>query len=227
MPEKKILIVEDEPDIARAIQYNLTQHGYRTHTAGDGLSALEAARSFQPHLIVLDIMLPELDGFEVCRRLKADERTASIPILILTVRSDEADVVKGLELGAEDYVVKPFRPRELTARIKAILRREEKPNPPVPEIHYYQLTIIRDKREALMDGVPLALSRTEFEIVALLASSPGRVFSRQAILEQCWPQGVFVIDRSVDVHINSIRRKLGPLGRHVETVRGIGYKMRE
>lgn len=227
MAKKKVLIVEDEPDIAEAIEYNLQQEGYQTRISGDGLKALDAVRQFHPDLIVLDVMLPGIDGFEVCKRLKADERFTAIPILMLTVRASEVDVVLGLELGAEDYVAKPFRPRELVARIKTILRRDDEHAKGEPQIQYYGVTINNEKREILIDGKPAPFSRTEFEIVSLLASKPGKVFSRNFILERCWPEGVFVVDRSVDVHINSIRKKLGAMGQNVETVRGIGYKMKE
>jgi DNA-binding response OmpR family regulator len=227
MKKTRILIVEDDPDIAETIEYNLQQEGFATRSVDDGLRALKEVEAFRPDLIVLDVMLPGLDGFEICKRLKSEERTNKIAVLMLTVRSSEVDVVLGLELGADDYVTKPFSPRVLVARIKTLLRREKTAAPEAGRIEYAGLVINRDKHEVLVEGDPVPFSKTEFEILAFLASKPGKVFSRDLILESCWPDGVFVVDRSVDVHINSIRKKLGPLGGHVETVRGVGYRMRE
>lgn len=224
---QKILVVEDDQDIASLIEYNLREEGYQARIVDNGLRVAEAVRMFHPDLIVLDLMLPGIDGFEVCKRLKADEATAKIPLLMLTVRSSEVDVVLGLELGAEDYVTKPFSPRVLLARIRNILRREKDPEIPARCIEYYQMTIHPEKREVLVDGESIPFSKTEFDILAFLASRPGKVFSRNNILENCWPDGVFVVDRSVDVHITAIRKKLGSMGGCIETIRGIGYRMKE
>jgi len=226
--KKRVLIVEDDPDIAEAIEYNLQQERFTPRVVADGARAIPEVNAFSPDLIVLDVMLPNMDGFEICKQLKSDPPTAHIPILMLTVRSSEVDVVLGLELGADDYVTKPFSPRVLVARIRNLLRREKAPlSPESAVISYSGLTINREKREVAVDGRKAPFSKTEFEIVALLASKPGKVFSRDSILSKCWPEGVFVVDRSVDVHINSIRKKLGKRGKLVETVRGVGYRMGE
>jgi two-component system alkaline phosphatase synthesis response regulator PhoP len=225
--KKKILIAEDDVDLADMLDYNLRQEGFITRAVGNGLEVMAAARAFRPDLVILDLMLPGVDGFEVCKRLKSDQRTLDIPILILTVKSSEVDVVLGLELGADDYVTKPFSVRVLLARIRSILRRLEDYEKVHHPINYYALFIDCENRQVLLDQRRIEFSKTEFDILALLASRPGRVFSRNQILERCWPDGVFVVDRAVDVHINSIRRKLGKMGQHIETVRGIGYRMRD
>lgn len=225
--KKKILIVEDDTDLADMLDYNLRQEGFSTRIVSNGLEATRAARTFGPDLVILDLMLPGIDGFEVCKRLKSDERTSHISILMLTVRSSEVDTVVGLELGADDYMTKPFSVRVLVARIKRILHRAEDQQRISSPIKYHNLLIDRENREVLLGDRRIDLSKTEFDILALLASKPGRVFSRNLILERCWPDGVFVVDRTVDVHINSIRKKLGEMGSHIETIRGIGYRMKE
>lgn len=225
--KKKILIVEDDSDIASMIEYNLREEGFDTRIVGNGLEALTVAKMFHPDIIILDIMLPGLNGFEVCKKLKSDEKTSSAAIIMLTVKASETDVVLGLELGADDYVTKPFSPRVLIARVKSILRRETEHQKPVTKINYYSLTIDLEKREVWLDDKLILLSRTEFEILALLTSKPGKVFSRNTILERCWPDGVVVIDRSIDVHINSIRKKMGAIASNIESIRGIGYRVKE
>lgn len=225
--KNRILIVEDDPDIAEAIEYNLQQEGFSTRVVGDGARALPEAHSFRPDLVVLDLMLPGMDGFEICRRLKSDEKTRKTAVIMLTARSSEVDVVLGLELRADDYVTKPFSPRVLLARIRNLLRREAAPTDAANAvISYPGLTIDREKHEVAVEEKVVPFSKTEFEILALLVSKPGKVFSRDAILGHCWPDGVVVVDRSVDVHINSIRKKLDKVGGLVETVRGVGYRMR-
>lgn len=225
--KKKILIVEDDPDIASTVEYNLQQEGYDAFIVSNGLEVAQTVKNFKPDLILLDVMLPGQDGFEVCRQLKSNDKTSHIPIIMLTVKSGEVDVVLGLELGAEDYVSKPFSVRVLLARIKGILRRDLKRESAPSHVKYHDLTMERDTREAFVGDKYIHFSKTEFDILILLASKPGKVFSRNQILEYCWPDGVFVVDRAVDVHINSIRKKLGALGENIESIRGIGYKAKE
>ncbi len=229
MTQKRILIVEDDLTIAETLAYNLTHEGYDIRTTDNGHDAIDLVRSFRPDLVLLDVMLPGMSGFEVCQRLRADPLTAKTPIMILTVRSSETDVVYGLDLGAQDYVTKPFSPKVLLARIRSLLRRDKDEVEALPaKIAYHGLAIDTEKREMVLNGRVLNFSKTEFDILALLCSRPGKVFSRQNILDRCWPRGVRVVDRSVDVHINAIRRKLGARLRPcVETIRGIGYRMKE
>jgi len=227
MPQKKILIVEDDPDISSTIEYNLSREGYKARIVDDGREVPGAVKKFKPDLILLDIMLPGRDGFDLCKSLKSDEQTSAIPIIMLTVKSGEVDVVLGLELGADDYVTKPFSIRVLLARIKNILRRAREHAESPNKIEYYHLTIDRDKREVWIGEEKWHFSKTEFDILYLLASKPGKVFSRNYILDHCWPDGVFVVDRAVDVHVNAIRKKLGNLGSSLLSVRGIGYRMKE
>ncbi|MBN1902949.1 response regulator transcription factor [Candidatus Sumerlaeota bacterium] len=227
MELKKILIVEDDPDIASTVDYNLRQESYKTEIIQDGREVLDAAKTFKPDLILLDIMIPGLNGFEACKLLKNNEKTSSIPIIMVTVKSNEVDVVLGLELGAADYVTKPFSVRVLLARIRNVLRREDDKEKPPAIIHYHSLVIDREKREIHLDKRLIHFSKTEFEILTLLASKPGRVFSRNALLQNCWPDGVFVLDRTVDVHINSIRKKLGKSAGYIESIRGVGYRLKE
>ncbi len=227
MNKKKVLIVEDDADIAATVEYNLQQEGYEVRVVEDGRNAFPVAKSFQPDIVLLDVMLPGMDGFEICRKIKSDERTSGIPVVMLTVKAGEVDVVLGLELGADDYIAKPFSVRVLMARIKTVLKRREEISKETPRIKYRNMIIDREKREVLVDGQDVHLSRTEFEILALLVSKPGKVFSRNTILERCWPDGVFVVDRAVDVHINAVRRKIGGLSACIQSVRGIGYRARE
>lgn len=225
---RTILIVEDDPSIAEILEYNLNHEGYETRKAGDGLQALEEARREPPDLVLLDLMLPGMNGLDLCRHLKADPATAAAPVIMLTVRSSEQDVVTGLDSGAEDYITKPFRPRELLARVRSVFRRDrEGAGGGKNLLSCHGLVLDLEKREALLEGKPVALSKTEFEILALLMTRPGKVFSRAEILRRCWPEGVRVVDRSVDVHINSIRKKLKRLRVAIETVRGIGYRVKE
>jgi len=225
--KKKILIVEDDTDLTDMIDYNLRQEGFTTRVVDNGLKVLSMAKMFRPDLIILGLVLPGMDGFEICKRLKSNEKVSHIPILILTVKSSEVDMVLGLELGADDYVTKPFSLRVLLARIKNILRRGDDHYKPPSRINYYSLSIDSENRAVLLNQKRINLSKTEFNILALLASKPGRVFSRDSMLEKCWPDGVFVIDRAVDVHINAVRKKLGRMASRIETVRGIGYRMKE
>lgn len=229
---EKVLIVEDEPALLETLEYNLAHHGYKVYTATDGLSALEIARRERPDLIVLDLMLPKLDGFEVCRKLREETNT---PILILTARTGELDKVMGLELGADDYMTKPFSMREFLARVRALLRRvrldREGMTPedriPAERMVFGNLTIDLARREALLDGKPLNLKPREFDLLVFLARNKGIVLSRDLILERVWGWDYAGGTRTVDVHIRWLREKIEPDPNNptrIVTVRGIGYR---
>jgi DNA-binding response OmpR family regulator len=223
---EKILVIEDEADILEVIQYNLTREGYRVSTSRNGDDGLVCAKRDAPDLVVLDLMLPGLDGLEVCRRMQADPITASIPIIMVTAKGEESDIVIGLQLGADDYVSKPFSPKELTARIKAVLRRG-----PLKQEQNGNQRIVRDglvvdaeKHQVLVDGEAQVFTATELRLLHFLAAHPGRVFARDQLLSRVIGDHAVVIDRNIDVHIGAIRRKLGPYRDMVETIRGVGYR---
>ena len=226
-----ILIVEDEQDLLELLRYNLSREGYQVSTASTGEDALKLVRNARPDLILLDLMLPGIDGLEVCRTLKSREATASIPVIMLTAKGEESDVVRGLELGADDYVPKPFSPRVLIARIHAVLRRREaESGGPVSDGRLIQaagVTIDRDRHEVTVSGDAVVMTATEFKLLALLASRPGRVFTRQQIIESIHDGFAAVTDRSVDVQVVALRKKLGDAGGNIETVRGVGYRFKE
>jgi len=228
MPTNTILVVDDEQDIRELIRYNLAKEGYRVECVGSGEEALRRVRPTPPDLILLDLMLPGVDGLEVCKLLKAERRTAATPIIMLTAKGEDADVVSGLELGADDYVVKPFSPRVLIARIKAVLRRKEDPAEEITAIlHRGELMIDPSRHLATVGGQPISLTALEMRILVALARRPGLVLTRYQIVDATQGEGVGVTDRSVDVHIVSLRRKLGCCGPLIETVRGIGYRFKE
>ncbi len=227
MPKEKILVVEDEEAIQELIRYNLVKEGFdRVKLCDSGEAALEQAAEFKPDLILLDLMLPGIDGFSVCRRLRRDSRTAATPIIMLTAKSEESDVVAGLEVGADDYLPKPFSPRILIARIKSVLRRA---NPVELDesnstLKRGPLEMNRGTRLTLLDGVSLTLTFSEFEILYLMARRPGWVFSRGQIVNEVKGDDYPVTERAVDVQMVSLRRKLGGHGDLIETVRGVGYR---
>lgn len=228
MAGEKILVIDDEEDILELVDFNLSRNGFQVLSASDGEEALEVAKSDTPDLIILDLMLPGIDGLEVCRLLKRDDKTAHIPIVMLTAKGEEADVVTGLELGADDYVTKPFSPKVLVARVRAVLRR--KAQEPIDEgtvINSGDLVIHPGRHEVLVKGEPVELTHTEFQILHLLARRPGWVFTRDRIIDEARGEDYPVTDRSVDVHIVSLRKKLGEAASHVETVRGVGYRFGE
>jgi two-component system alkaline phosphatase synthesis response regulator PhoP len=228
MSKEKILIVEDEEDILELVRYNLAKEGYRIEGVGTGEAALEKAKAAMPDLILLDLLLPGLDGLEVCRILKSDGKTAHIPVVMLTAKSEDADVVAGLELGADDYVIKPFSPRVLIARIKAVLRRQKIKEPGDQEtVRVHNLIINPGRHEVLVGGKPIDLSATEFAILNFIARRPGWVFTRGQIITGVKGEHYPVTDRSVDVQIVGMRKKLGPAGKNIETVRGVGYRFKE
>ena len=232
MAKDTILIVEDEPDILELIRFNLDREGYRTLACGTGEDGLDAAREHRPDLILLDLMLPGLDGKAVCRKLKEDARTRGIPVIMVTARGEEADVVTGLELGADDYVTKPFSPRVLTARVGSVLRRvaaaggrADEPGDDV--IRVGDLVIHPGRHEVTAGGSPVDVSSTEFGILRFLASRPGWVYTRRQILRGVHGEDHPVLDRSIDVQIAALRRKMGERGAMIETVRGVGYRFSE
>ncbi|KUK82024.1 MAG: Response regulator [Pelotomaculum thermopropionicum] len=229
-----ILVVDDEISILELLRFNLAREGYRVLTANDGQQALHCARAEKPDLIILDIMLPVMDGYEVCRILKAGKETAGIPVLMLSARDDVLDKVVGLELGADDYIAKPFSPRELVARVKANLRRKAQASARqlegrAGEIKVDQLVIRPEKYEAVLDGEKLDLTPKEFELLSLMAENPGRVFSRDVLLEKIWSYVSARETRTVDVHIRYLRQKVerNPARpQYIETVRGVGYRFK-
>lgn len=228
MIKKKILIIEDEEDILELVRYNLKNEGYSVKCSKGGLEGLKLAQTEIPDLIILDLMLPEMDGLNVCKTLKSGRKTKDIPIIMLTAKTDEADIVLGLELGADDYVTKPFSPRVLLARIRAVLRRKEKIIDLEEKIiKINELTIDPIRHEVYVNEKPVRLTYSEFRLLQLLASQPGRVFTRYQIVDAVHGEDYAVTERAVDVQIVGLRKKLGKAGRYVETVRGIGYRLKD
>jgi len=228
MAKEQILIIEDEEDILALIHYNLSREGYRVSTAISGEEGLRLARSARPDLLVLDLMLPGMDGLAVCRALKQNPETAEIAVVMLTAKGEEADVVAGLELGADDYVTKPFSPKVLTARIAAVLRRRGKPAESEEGLlEHAGLTIHPGRNEVLVDGVAVELTFTEFRVLQFLASRPGWVFTRYQIVNAVRGDDYSVTERAVDVQIVGLRKKLGSAGKLIETVRGVGYRFKD
>ncbi|OHB83848.1 MAG: DNA-binding response regulator [Planctomycetes bacterium RBG_19FT_COMBO_48_8] len=226
MGKRKILIIEDDKDIVEMLDYNLKEEGYDTISALNGEEGIALAGKERPDLIILDIMLPIMDGFEVCRTLKNDDKLAHIPIIILSAKSQETDKVVGLELGADDYVTKPFSPRELIARTRAIMRRgrgEHISN----RIRRGQITIDRTRHKVTVGRKEISLTLTEFKLLEFMARRPGAVYSRARILDAVAGQDAIVCDRTVDAHIKSLRHKLGPAKDYIETIRGAGYRFKE
>jgi two-component system phosphate regulon response regulator PhoB len=227
MAKGRILVIDDEKDLIELVHYNLEKEGFSVRSARDGESGLSAAKKELPDLIVVDLMLPGVDGLDVCRSLRLDARTAHIPIIMLTAKSAESDRILGLELGADDYVTKPFSPRELVARIKAVLRRTSAPKPPSEVIRRGRLIIDTAKRAVHCREEAIVLTATEFKLLQFLATRPGRVFSRTELIDGVLGRDVAVEDRTIDVHITGLRKKLGGCSEWIETVRGFGYRFRE
>ena len=228
MAGERVLVVDDEEDLLELVEYNLTKEGYRVVCVATGEAAINEARSSLPDLVVLDLLLPRVDGLDVCKVLKNDPKTQLIPIIMLTAKSEEADVVAGLELGADDYLTKPFSPRVLLARIKAVLRRRAQDSQEDPQtIRVHNLLIHPGRHEALLAGKPLDLTFTEFRLLHFLARKPGWAFSRSQIVDAVKGEDYPVTERSVDVQVVGLRKKLGSMGVYVETVRGVGYRFKE
>ena len=228
MANEKVLVVDDEEDILELLSHILSKEGYKVRCAVSGEEALARVKSEIPDLIVLDLMLPGIDGFEVARRLKEDAKTSHLPIIMLTAKTEESDVVTGLEIGAHDYVTKPFSPKVLIARMRAVLRRMDKgENKGKTIVRIHDLVIHQGHRKVTLNGRPVQLTLAEFGILHFLASAPGWVFSRSEIVDAVHGEDYSVTDRSVDVQIVGLRKKLGKAGQYIETVRGVGYRLKE
>jgi two-component system alkaline phosphatase synthesis response regulator PhoP len=229
MAKERILVVDDEEDIIELLTYNLNREGYKLVSASSGEKCLQKAVLEKPDLILLDLMLPGIDGLEVAKYLKTDPKTKHIPIIMLTAKGEEADIVTGLELGADDYITKPFSPRILIARVRAVIRRKDKSNKDddLETIQIHDMVINPHKREILANGKHVDLTFTEFQLLYYLAKRPGWVFTRTQIVDAVHGDDYPVTDRSVDVQIVGLRKKLGSCGRYIETVRGVGYRFRE
>ena len=228
MARKRVFIVEDEEEIQELVRYNLTKEGYDVSVSDSGEEALRKIPRELPDLVVLDLMLPGVDGLEVCRVLKGDVATRDIPIIILTAKSEEADIVTGLELGSDDYITKPFSPRVLTARIRAALRRSAaRQVDETAVIRTHNMVIHPGRHEVLVDDQPVSLTPTEFRVLQTLALRPGWVFTRNQIADSVHGGELIVTPRSVDVHIVGLRKKLGEASQWIETVRGVGYRFKE
>lgn len=225
--KQKILVVDDEPEAVELLEFNLKQAGYEVTTAADGEEALKKAKATQPALMVLDLMLPELDGLEVCKLLRRDQTTARIPILMLTAKAAEIDRVLGLELGADDYVTKPFSPRELVLRVKKILERGKQKTETRDPMRFGDLLIDVPKHLATWKGKAFDLTATEFKLLTVLAQRAGRVQSREALLRDVWEYDSLIDTRTVDTHMRRLREKLGAAAKYLDTVRGVGYRFVE
>ncbi|MBI3753843.1 MAG: response regulator [Deltaproteobacteria bacterium] len=223
---QKILAVDDETDILTLLKYNLEKAGFKVVSAQDGPEAISSAKKEKPNLIILDIMLPSMEGTEVCKILKKDDATSHIPVIMLTAKGEEVDRIVGLELGADDYITKPFSPRELILRVKAVLKRgqreEKRKTITAGPIH-----IDMERNSAAVNKQTLSLTAIEFKLLAELAKAKGRVLSRDNLLDMVWGADCYVTDRTVDTHIRRLREKLGKAAKYVETVRGFGYRFLE
>jgi two-component system phosphate regulon response regulator PhoB len=229
MTHKKVLIlvVEDEPDISSLISYNLERAGLEAARAQDGRTALSLIQKRQPDLILLDLMLPDADGTDICKSLKGNEKTRHIPVIMVTARSEEIDRVVGFELGADDYIVKPFSPRELVLRVKAVLQRTSPREPLSKILDAAGIKVDLERHLVTVDGIPVSLTVTEFNLLHTLLKNRGRVLTREILLDQVWGYHFDGYDRTVDTHIKRLRQKLGTAGEVIETVRGIGYRFKE
>ncbi|MBI5902746.1 MAG: response regulator [Deltaproteobacteria bacterium] len=226
----KILVVDDETDILNLLDYNLKKAGFDVLLARDGPEAIECARDRRPDLIVLDIMLPDMEGTEVLKRLKSNDSTRGIPVIMLTAKGEEVDKIVGLELGAEDYITKPFSPREFILRVKAVLKRYDKSRPESErqeEFTLKEISVDFTRHKVTVGGAAVQLSSTEFKLLTELLKAGGRVLSRDALLDRAWGRDCYVIPRTVDTHVRRLRAKLKSAGRYIETVRGAGYRFAE
>ena len=224
MAKQKILVVDDEVDVTELLEFNLKAAGYDVISAEDGPTALRKARDQQPDLIVLDVMLPEMQGTDVCKELRRDPVTASIPIIMLTAKASEIDRVLGLELGADDYVTKPFSPRELVLRVRGLLRRGQTADQPQEVMKVGDLMVDIPKHQVTVKGKPVDLTATEFKLITTLVQRKGRVQSREPLLQDVWEYDSLIDTRTVDTHMRRLREKLGTAARYLDTVRGVGYR---
>ena len=218
----RILLVDDEPDILEIIRFNLEKEGYQIKMASDGLAALREAKFFFPHLIILDVMMPELDGIETCHRLRQDDRFQETIIMFLTARGEDYSYVAAFEAGADDYVTKPVKPKVLVSKVKGLLRRLKKKETISSILEFKNLIINRDTYLVILNGREILLPRKEFELLHLLASKPNKVFKREKIMDEVWGVNIVVGDRTIDVHIRKLREKIGK--NYLKTIKGVGYK---
>lgn len=225
--KQRILVVDDEPEILELVEFNLKQAGFTVTTADDGAEALKKIRAQIPDLIILDVMLPEMDGLEVCKSLRNDPATAQLPIIMLTAKAAEVDRVLGLELGADDYLTKPFSPRELMLRVKKMLARSTPAEKAKEQLRYGDLVIDLPRHMAAWKGKPFELTATEFKLLTVLAQRAGRVQSRDRLLRDVWEYDSLIDTRTVDTHMRRLREKIGPAAKHLDTVRGVGYRFVE
>lgn len=225
LSKKKILLVDDEKDILEFLSYNIKKEGAKVYTATNGLEAIDLAKKKKPDLILLDVMMPEMDGIETCQQLRESLETKDIMIAFLTARGEDYSQIAGFDAGADDYISKPIKPRLLISRVKALLRRKQHASPAVSAIELKSLTIDRDRYIVLKDNQEINLPKKEFELLALLISVPGKVFTRDNILSSVWGDDVVVGDRTIDVHIRKLREKLGV--NHIRTIKGVGYKFED
>ena len=227
MSKGMVLIIDDEKDLIELVRYNLNKEGFDVLGAGDGESGLSLAVRKKPDVVIIDLMLPGIDGLEVCRTLRSRAETSNIPIIMLTAKASESDRIVGLELGADDYITKPFSPREVAARVKALLRRIQGFQKITSVIRHGRLSIDLNSHEVRCDDKGVELTATEYRLLHFMASHPGHVFSRNSIIENVLGRDVTVLDRTIDVHVMALRRKLGKCSEWIETIRGFGYKFRE
>ena len=229
MAKPLIIVVEDEPDIREIMLYNLRREGYEAEGFESGSEGLEAIRAKQPNLVILDLMLPGMDGLTVCQQVRAEAAIKATPIIIVSAKEEESDVVIGLGLGADDYVPKPFSPRELLARVKAVLRRSQQADQgdQHDRVVIGDLIIDLEKHSVTVDGQLVKLTATEFKLLYQLASHPGRAYTREQLLNRVVGDGVVVVDRNIDVHVRAVRKKIGNYADHIQTVRGVGYRFAE
>ena len=227
MKKSKIVVIEDEVDILEVINYNLLKEGFDVCSALDGEEGLALIKKEVPDLVLLDLMLPGLDGIEICRKLKTDYSTRSIPIIMVTAKGEESDIVLGLGMGADDYMVKPFRPRELMARIRSVLRRGDFIEEGEGLVSIDELVIDINRHEVKLEGKKIVLTAMEFKLLHFLASHPGQVFTRENLLNHVSSDDTFIIDRNIDVHIRSIRKKLDKHRELIETIHRVGYRFRD
>jgi len=224
---ERILVVDDEPDLLELVRMNLSQAGFEVDTAVDGAAALKALRGERPDLVVLDLMLPDVSGTDLCRQLRSDPAFAELPIIMLTARADEVDRVVGFELGADDYVTKPFSPRELVLRVRAVLRRGTPDSADASSLAHGSLQLDSERHRCFVGDAEVELTAREFELLEQLMRRPGRVMTRDGLLERVWGADITVTTRTIDTHVKRLREKLGEAGDLIETVRGIGYRFAE
>ena len=223
----RVLVVDDEPDLLELVRVNLAQSGYAVETASSGSDALAALRRAPPDVMILDLMLPDISGTELCARVRADQRLTGLPIIMLTAKSEEIDRVVGLELGADDYVTKPFSPRELALRVRAVLRRRAPSGVGARILEHGALRVDPDSHRASVEGREITLTAKEFQLLVALMGRPGRVMTRERLLDEVWGSDITVTSRTIDTHLKRLREKLGAAGDLIETVRGVGYRFAE